>query len=579
MEKSIFNIYLIILAIALTSSQDDIIFSKDSGFYNSEFLLTLSTSSETLKIFYTTDGSDPTNSNTSTEYIEPIKIIDRSQEKNIYSNYEEDMDSPLSISYNSKYRKPPFPLDKAMVIRAVSKKGEVYGNTTSKTYFITNKELSQFQRFSIISLVTNPDNLFDPDKGIYVLGNLFMEYKKSGKYDPDKPFDFHKECNYCEKGSEWEREASITIFQNGEISLEQNVGIRIKGQSTRDKPQKSFRVQARKKYGKKKMKSSTLFPNNKDINGNQITEYDSLCIRAASDDGRERDLFVNEILYGRIPQGAIEMKESFLFINGEFWGMYVITEKYSDDFFASHYNLPSENILYTTGDITKEDTPQEIIDFYNFMNTYSSKDLSIEENYKEVCKVMDIDSVIEHYAIGIYFAIMDWPNNNYGLWKYNGEKIDGNVYSDGKWRFINFDYDITMGKSMGGSMDSKSQGYEYDMFTHVESSKQRAPTNIYIALLKNEEFKNKFIKYYENFVNTIPTMNIVNPIVQEFEEEISILIGYSISRWKGYLGRSKKEYILESILNYRNKSLPPIKEFLEKRPKYTIENMKKYFKI
>ena len=135
MEKRIFNIYLIILEITLISSQDDIIFSKESGFYNTEFWLTLSTPSEVLKIFYTTDGTDPTNSTTTKEYIDPIKIIDRSQEANIYSNYEEDMDSPLSISYNSKYRKPPFPLDKAMVIRAVSKKGENYGNVTSKNIF------------------------------------------------------------------------------------------------------------------------------------------------------------------------------------------------------------------------------------------------------------------------------------------------------------------------------------------------------------------------------------------------------------------------------------------------------------
>ena len=66
------------------------------------------------------------------------------------------------------------------------------------------------------------------------------------------------------------------------------------------------------------------------------------------------------------------------------------------------------------------------------MNTYSSKDLSIEENYKEVCKVLDVDSAIKHYATGIYFAVQDWPNNNYGLWKYNGEKIEGNEYSDGR---------------------------------------------------------------------------------------------------------------------------------------------------
>ena len=75
MEKIIFNIYLILLTIALTSSQEDIIFSKENGFYTEEFLLTLSTSSETLKIFYTTDGTDPTNSTTTKEYRE------------IYSNY------------------------------------------------------------------------------------------------------------------------------------------------------------------------------------------------------------------------------------------------------------------------------------------------------------------------------------------------------------------------------------------------------------------------------------------------------------------------------------------------------------
>ena len=265
MSKSIVKMYLLMLAIALISSQEDVIFSRDSGFYDSEFLLRLSTSSEALKIFYTTDGSDPTNSTTSTEYIGPIRIIDRSQEPNIYGNYEEDMDSPYSISYNKNYKKPPFLLEKAMVVRAVSKKGESFGNTISKTYFITDKDLSLFQRYSIISLVTNPDNLFDADKGIYVLGNLYFE--KNGQSDPSKPSSSrHKECNYRGRGSEWEREASLTIFHNGEIALEQNVGIRIKGQSTRDSHQKSFRVEARKKYGKKKMKTSTLFPNNKDIN-------------------------------------------------------------------------------------------------------------------------------------------------------------------------------------------------------------------------------------------------------------------------------------------------------------------------
>ena len=136
MSKHIFKMYLM-LAIALTSSKEDVIFSKDSGFYDSEFLLRLSTSSEALKIFYTTDGSDPTNSTTSTEYIGPIRIIDRSQEPNIYGNYEEDMDSPYSISYNKNYKKPPFLLEKAMVVRAISKSSNGFSDVVDNIYFIT----------------------------------------------------------------------------------------------------------------------------------------------------------------------------------------------------------------------------------------------------------------------------------------------------------------------------------------------------------------------------------------------------------------------------------------------------------
>ena len=145
MAKNIFTFYLFLLTFILTFSQDDVIFSKESGFYEKEFSLTLSTSSETSKIFYKIDGTNPTNSSTSKEYKNPIDIIDRSQSPNIYSNYEEDMDSPYSISYNAKYQKPPFSVDKAMIVRAVAKNGDTYGNVISKTYFIIDEKLSHFQ--------------------------------------------------------------------------------------------------------------------------------------------------------------------------------------------------------------------------------------------------------------------------------------------------------------------------------------------------------------------------------------------------------------------------------------------------
>lgn len=200
------NIFLFLLiSINFISLQEEVAFLKESGFYNTEFLLTLSTLSESLQIFYTEDGTDPTNSITAKKYTEPIKIIDRSQEKNYYSDYEENL---LSISIFYKYKKPPFPIEKAMVIQAVSKNGKSYGKIITKTYFITTQELFKFKRYTVVSLVANPENLFDPEKGIYVLGNIYMDWKKTADFAPkDEIYEVKGNCYM--RGSTWEREASI----------------------------------------------------------------------------------------------------------------------------------------------------------------------------------------------------------------------------------------------------------------------------------------------------------------------------------------------------------------------------------
>ncbi len=573
-KRKLYTFFFILISISFISSQEEVTFSKESGFYSSEFLLTLSTSSESLQIFYTEDGTDPTNSPTAKEYTEPIKIIDRSLEKNYYSNYEENLNSPLSISIFYNYKKPPFLIEKAMVIRAVSKNEKNYGKVTSKTYFITDQELIKFRRYTVVSLVTNPDNLFDPEKGIYVLGNIYMDWKKTADINPEDEY-FEVKGNCYMSGSEWEREASISIFENGRMTIDQNVGIRLKGYSSRDSPQKSFHVFARKKYGKKKIKSATLFPNNKDIFGNPITEYDSISLRAITNEERARDFFVNRIIYKRNLVSTYDMKESFLFLNGEFWGMYVITEKFSDDFFLSHYNIPKEDLLYNKDGEYEEKTPKEIYNIYDFMDLYSQKDLTNDEYYKDVCNVIDIDSLIEEYSIGIFIANTDWPSHNYGIWKYNGTKNSSdNKYYDGKWRFMIYDFDYSMGNVLEGDFGTL-QPYQYDMFDFIKREKSH-PTNLFFALLKNYEFKKKFMKSYEKFVYNAMSMNIVNPIIKFFNEEISYLLGYSYMRWYGYLETSKEESINSGIVNYKAEVLPKLKKFYEERPKYTLENMRNY---
>ncbi len=83
------------------------------------------------------------------------------------------------------------------------------------------------------------------------------------------------------------------------------------------------------------------------------------------------------------------------------------------------------------------------------------------------------------------------------------------------------------------------------------------------------------MKFYEEFINNIMPMDKINSIIEKFKEEITYLIAYSYERWSGYLGSSKKETIKDAFVNY-NKILKNLNIFFEKRPKYTLENMKNY---
>ena len=568
------SIVLIFSLFSLLYSQDSITFSQETGFYPNEFSLTL-TSTDGGKIYYTVDGSDPTNSNTVKEYTGPIQVKDRSDEPNIYSDYAEDENSAISVSRGTGYQKPPFLVEKGMVVRAVTKNDQGYSKVVERSYFVTTGQLAQYKDFTVVSLVTNPDNLFDPDKGIYVTGTQYINWKNSGNYNPGKSvWDADNICNYFSRGSEWEREASIAIMENGKVIIEQNVGIRIKGSSTRNMQQKNFNIYAKKKYGKGKIVSPLLFPDNYDINGKQITEYDSISLRGISDEARARDQFSTRLIKDRELQSTYNLRNGVMFLNGEFWGMYVITEKFSDEFFASHYNIDKNDVIFIKEQDIKEGAPEEYTNLINFMDLYSTKDLSDSNNYQDVCNMMDVDSLIDHYAANLYLATYDWPNHNFGLWKNNGNKINNNLFSDGKWRFMTYDLDYTIGKTFadfGGV-----EGYQYDMFKHMDNAKRNPPTNLFVALLKNNEFKNKFIEVFEEYANNIMNLDKANAIIQEFYGEVTDLIGYSQSRWWGYFGGTRLENIAYARNNYQNNILPQMKKFFEERAKYALDQMRQY---
>jgi hypothetical protein len=555
------------------------IFSKESGFYEEEFLLILS-SSEGTKIYYTIDGSDPLNSSTSKIYKEPIKIYDRSSEPNFYAEIGEEQNSPLSIgSMGGGYKRPNYLLDKPMVVRACSKNNERNSIVISHTYFVTTGNLAQYQDFTVVSLVTNPENLFDPDKGIYVVGNEYVEAikKNNNTFDFKKMWELMRVSNFYKEGPEWEKETNIAIFEKGKISLQQNLGIKIRGFSTRMQPGKSFNVYAKKRFGKKSIKN-VLFPNNYDMNHNLIDKYKSFALRNVFAEERIKDEFANKLLHERREyQSITDTKKCILFLNGEYWGFYVMIEKFSENYIQSHFNVPGDYVtLIKEGELANGD--QTEFDLYNnFMHEYSEKDLLDEKIYEEVKNFIDFDSFIEHFVIGIYLGTLDWPGHNDGVWRYNGEKIENNKYSDGRWRYISFDFDYTMGASFSMWGQDQKEGYAIDNLKGLEMRKN-IPTILFLPLLKNEDFRNQYILRFCDYVNEVFSIDKIDALIDDYKDNYLDMLAHGEVRWKGFTYSNE----LEAFANYKNNYITHfdnIKKFFVERPKYALQHMKEYFNL
>ena len=551
-------------------------FSKRSGFYPENFKLILS-SEENITIYFTVDSTDPRTSLTSKIFKDYILIYDKSSEENIYSSINTtEIGSANSICLEFPFEPPFYPVDKAMVIRAVTKniKGE-FSEIISQIYFITTDNLLKYSDFTVISVITNPENLFDPEKGIYVVGVEYEKWKNSDEFDPYlEPWDINSKCNYYMKGKEWEREANVTIFDKSEIKLEQNLGIRIKGGATRNNPAKSFNLFARKKYGKSIIETD-LFKDNYDINGNLIISYKSLSLRAIYEEVRLREKFGRDLFFLRKGLTTTQMKVSILFLNGEYWGVYIIQEKLDKDFLGNKYLIPSKDIVFAKDNKIEDGPEEELVKFKQFCEEYSQKDLSDENIYNDVKNHIDINSLIEMFGTGIYISNMDWPAKNDGEWKYIGENNFENEYKDGKWRFLIFDLDYSMGAKYHGNGSPGIDNFNYANRRNIES-----PVNLFFSLLKkNKYFQNEFINIYSDYANDIFNLDKINKLIEKYKEEFTEIMVYSILRWWwGYGFDSFLEGYSYSKTDFL-KGLDSIVYFFEERPKYTLRHMKEFLDL
>ena len=418
----------------------ELIFSHESGFYDDEFDLTITAPRG--KVYYTVDSSEPTSD--SLPYTGAIHIIDATINENLYSARTDTSTgfmSDLISKYSSEdpgYKVPDYCVDKCTVIRAVICYDDgSYSQIKTAVYFVGYKDRPGYDKVNYVSVVTDPQNLFDYDEGIYVTGRKFDEYLADIENMAGSDTWHLWMANYSFANAT-EKPACVQLFdQDGQLLLSQACGLRIKGNGSRGYISKSLNLFAREDY-----------------DGNDHFRYDPwgngfypkrLSIFSGGDDyiTKSRD-YLMHALCKDMEFATMDFTPCVLFLDGEYWGVYWLNEKYDAEYIHYKYSVDKDSVVLIKysprGEVEFEEGYEDDIDLYYDMIDFCSKaDMAVEDNYRTCFdKYLDYESTIDYFASMFYISrYWDWPIANYGLWR--TRETGDSTYSDGKWRWLMFD--------------------------------------------------------------------------------------------------------------------------------------------
>ncbi len=400
----------------------------------------------------------------------------------------------------------------------------------------TEEELPmQHHTLPVVRITMDPDGLFSDTTGIYVVGkNGITGYCNNAL-----------RRNYCQ---DWERSAVIEYQDrhSGE-TYTSPAGIKIHGNCSRNFPQKSFALFARKKYGNGKFRYPFFSDKENDA-------FEAFLLRnSGNDNGRSmfRDglmaLLASET--GNLDYQAYQPVAVYL--NEDYWGIYNIREKVNEHYFADNHGVEPEQLdmLKDTDRLVhgSRDGIDEVVAFLQ------NNDLDEPDAWAWLSDRVDLPSLINYFIAEIYCANTDWPSNNVCYWR----PREG----QGKWRWVLYDTDL------GFSLHGK--GYTMDMFSWLNERYTAEgvfiPNTllIFMELMKIPEFREAFNTAVAEQMETVYHPDNVNAVIDSMQHVLSDEMEYHAERWS-------------MTMEDWHSEIEKMKEFARLRPGYLLEHLELY---
>ena len=433
-------------------------------------------------------------------------------------------------------------LSKNSVIRAAAfRDGYLSGDVATATYLFRSDGVNH--ALPVVTLVTDPDNLWNSKTGIYATGDQF---------DPDAASyaDTLKSATYYQAkfateeqvDTIWEKPAAFSLFDdNGKQVFTQNVGIRIAGSFGRGRAQKGFNVIARKEYGKGSMEYP-FFDNR------PYTEYKAVVLRAGAQD-QNRSKIRDELASGLVEGTDINIlyqayRPTVLYLNGEYWGVYFMKEKRNRFFVAQHENTEN-NVDLAIGKGFKQRSYGDNSDWVSLYEYATSHDLSSADAYNYVAERMDVDSFRDYMIAEIY-------NGNTDTYNFQYYRLKG-----GKWKFIFYDF----------CWGFQSPGHETLAFRMGKTPADVCSAKLFAAMLQNKGWRDSFCRRFGELLNTAFAPERVSALIDELYGYVEPEIKREREKFNKdtFMGVKQPNTNLGTYEGFQSE-ISKLKDFAQKRP-------------
>lgn len=430
-------------------------------------------------------------------------------------------------------------------------------------------------RFTTLSafITCEPDKLFGYESGILVAGKLRDDWIK--EHPGEKPISISP-AGFMLRGMESERVVNVQFFDtDGNSVINQTAGVRPYGAYTRAYKFKSIKLYARREYDYYNNKFRYDFFDglqSLDGEGRAVLAFKRLLLRSAGSDagkGMIRDELHQDLVIQSGFPGGQAIRPVAVYINGSYYGQMWIHDVVNEEYFEQNYG-PYEGLMAVASgpEKSKPDKRYDVDDieeqqfFYDDWNLnysrFSKMDLTIDSNYEELNKWMDVENYLFYYAINTYVNNSDWPYNNHKAYRYyaaEGEEYREGTVFDGRWRFLPHDMD--------GYWDQKSD----ILNTYLLDPKQSRYSPLFGQLIKRPDCRDIYVRSLMELMNGAFSADNYTSTIKRMDDE---------RREEAEFFLKNSSYAMSNPSSWRN-AIQNYVNYATYRPSTLIDDLKRAF--